>query len=394
MHQTLNTTGRTSRIFALLSLAALAASAGRVCAIEPIGDNSELFITGTGIISYNDNIFLNNGEGHDDVIFDEIPGLSYEFGKVDSLTTGQLAAYEDFEQFGSHSKLNNELFNGVFSTKYDDGKTKLNLDASMHQLDQAALGIQNVNMLVDRNEYHADALGEEDLTEKTSFGAGIVWDDTAFKTLGYTDWRYVQIPLNFYYKYEPKLDWSGGIQFQDNTVGAGFPDSTDVFYNIGARGEFTPNLTGTLQIGYDQIHLDNGLSPLGVESPASEHSGLGVASTFTYSYSPKTTATLGVNDNYGYGATNGAFRNFGVYVGMNSAITEQWSVNGQIGYNHYSYLAYALQENYYTIRGGINYTLSTNVTLSGTYAFQENNANLSTYTFKQNVFMASATIHF
>lgn len=393
MHTALPSKGLTAKVAAMLALAAMPTL---VKAIAPIGDDSELFVTATAAVTVDDNIFLSNGSGPtvSDTSFDLTPGLSYEFGKTGSLTTGQAAINEDFEVFARHSRLNNDMFNGIFWTKYDDGKTKFNFDGSMHQFDQAVLGIQNTDQLVFRDVYHLDALGETDLTDKSSIGAGFVWDDTAYKTPGYADWTYEQVPLNFYYEYEPKLDFSAGVRFQNNTIGLAYPDSTDMFYNIGARGEFTPNLTGTLQVGIDDVNLRSGLGPLGVISTGGDHRAFGAASTFTYAYSPKTTVNFGINDNFGYGPTNGMYRDLGVYVGANTALTDQWSANGQIAWNRYSYLEYPLDEDFYTIRLGVGYTLNANVVFNANYQYEDNVASLSVWGFKQNLFTVSATAHF
>jgi hypothetical protein len=127
--------------FSLLLAAAFLCVAVRTKAIEPLGDNSELFITGVVTVSENDNIFLSNSNPTSSEITDLTPGLSYEFGKTDSQTQGQVAYYEDFQFFSkSGSQLDNQLGNFVFSTKYDDAKTKLNLDATWHQADEAEVG--------------------------------------------------------------------------------------------------------------------------------------------------------------------------------------------------------------------------------------------------------------
>lgn len=352
--------------------------------IAPIGDNSELFVTGTASATYNDNIFLSHSNAKDDGIFDLVPGLSYEFGKSNSLATGQLALNEDFQLFAKKSSLNNDLFNGTFFTKYDDSKTKLDFDASFHQADQAERTIQNLPYLVDRNLSHVDGMGEVQVTEKTSLGAGLVWDETDYKTAGFTDWRYWQVPVDYYYKVEPKLDLSAGFRYQDNTVGANGQDSHVYFANVGARGEFTPNLTGKFAIGYIQQNFDDGRRVAGVGSDSS----------FTYAYSPKSTVTFGVNDDFGYAAVGTAYRNFGVYVGANTKVTEQWSANGQVSYNRYSYITTTQTDDFYSIRLGLTYVYSTNLTINGNYTYGTDNSTATADSFKNNIFSVSATLHY
>ncbi len=52
----------------------------------------------------------------------------------------------------------------------------------MHQLDQPEYGIQSGQFLVNRNVYHIAATGEQKLDASSSIGAGIIFDDTDYRT--------------------------------------------------------------------------------------------------------------------------------------------------------------------------------------------------------------------
>jgi hypothetical protein len=375
-----------SKFVGLAAAAALAGSiATQVRAIAPIGDNGELFVTGTASATYNSNVLLSSGAPTEDLIWDFIPGLSYEFGKVNSLTTGQLAANEDFVLFTKHeTALGNQLFNGTFWTKYDDSKTKLSFDASYHQLDQPTVTARTDGGLIDRDVSHIDAIGEVQFTDKSSVGTGLIWDDTNYTTAGYTDWRYFEIPVNVYYKFEPKLDLSAGFQFQDNTLGARGRDSNDYFVNVGARGEFSPNLTGTFRVGYIEQDFDGG----------SHIGGVGLDSSFTYAYSAKSNVTFGATDDFGYAAIGSSYRNFGVYLGGATALTEQWSANAQIAFNRYSYVTTTERDNFITGRVGLTYIMSTNITVSGYYSYSKDDGQGGGANFRQNLLSVSTSLHF
>ena len=148
----------------------LAASKAR--AIAPIGDDASLFVTGVATIAYNDNIFLSDSHAKSSGVYDLVPGLSYEYGTNNALTKGGLQVYEDFQEFSSYSSINNQLFNAVFSNQYEDATSKINFDASMHQIDQPQRDIQANNYLVNRNVYHIDLTGEQKLDASSSIGAG------------------------------------------------------------------------------------------------------------------------------------------------------------------------------------------------------------------------------
>jgi hypothetical protein len=379
-----------TRIISLASTLLLGTAAlflaNRAGAVAPIGDDAELFVTGVAQASFNDNIFLSHSNPTNDEIFDLIPGLSYEFGKNHALTVGKIAYYQDFQEFYSKSSLDNSMANFVSSLAYDDSKTKLNFDADFNQYDQAERGISNTNFLVNRNVFHADGTGEVQATENSSFGTGIVWDDTNYRHAGYINLRTVAIPVDYYFKFEPKLDLSAGIRFRDNTLGAGGVDSEDYYYNIGARGEFTPDLTGEIDVGFNQQKMNSG----------GNHSGFGMDSHFTYAVSAKSTVDFGMNDDFGYDATGAAYRNEAPFLGFTAAMDPQWSVNARVTYGHYFYLNFSQprHDDFYTFQAGVSYIMSANVTVNGSYSYNQNISNITPYAFQNNILSISASLHF
>lgn len=369
----------------LLAASLLVCIAPFAKAIAPMGDDAELFVTGVATVSENDNIFLSHTNATSSTILDLIPGLSYEFGKKDALTTGQFAYNEDFQMFSkSGNQLDYQLANVTFWVKYDDSANKFNFDASFHQADQAEVGLQNVPYLVERDLYHVDGTDEINLTEKSSVSAGAAFDDTHYQAAGYVDYYYTEVPVNVYLKVEPKLDLSAGFRYRDNELGTGGISSDDYYYNVGARGEFTPNLTGQFTVGYQQEKFDNGLT----------YGGLGIDSNFTYSVDPKTSVTFGVNDDFSYVATGAAIRSVGVTLGFNSAISDQWSINGQVGYSNYSYIATTQRDNYYSGRLGLSYIVNTHLTLSATYTYAQDQSNVLADSFTNNIVSISGSLRF
>jgi hypothetical protein len=280
--------------------------------------------------------------------------------------------------------LDNQLGNFVFSTKYDDAKTKLNLDATWHQADEAEVGIQNLAFLVDRDLYHIDGTGEVQITEKSSVGTGVVFDDTTYNTAGYANYKYVEVPVDYYFKVEPKLDLSAGFRYRSNTVGGNNIDSNDFYYNVGARGEFTPKLTGEFDVGYLQQNFDNGTTA----------SGLGADSHFVYAVDPKNSVTLSIGDDYTYFPTGLPVRNLGIALGATSALSEQWSITGQLGYNHYAYITTTQIDNYYPVTVGVKYVIAKYLTVSANYTHSEDSSNVLVYNFRDNIFSVSASLHY
>ena len=246
------------------------------------------------------------------------------------------------------------------------------------------MGIQNVGFLVQRDLYHADGTDEVSLTAKSSVSVGIAYDDTHYRAAGYDDYGYAEVPVNVYFKVEPKLDLSAGFRYRDNTVGGNGIDSSDYFYNVGARGEFTPSLTGQFNVGYQRAVLDNG----------TKYDGVGADSNFTYAADPKTTITLGVDNDFSYSALGQAFRDLAITLGFTSAISDQWSVNAQAGYTYYSYITSTQRDDFYTARAGVSYMISRNVTVSASYTYAQDSSNITLDSFKDNLFSISGALRF
>lgn len=360
-------------------------------AIAPFGDNSALFVTGVINAAYNDNLFLGHTDTKSTGVFDFMPGLAYDFGHNGSDLSGSLDGYVDFQVISAYTHLDHDLPNLVFTSAYDDSKTKINLDASYHELDLATFDITNT--MVVRDVYHADFSGEEILTEKTSVGAGVYWDDTNYFKTGYANLESTALPVNVYYALEPKLDLSAGFRYRDNTVGGNGVNSTDQYYNVGARGEFSPLLTGEIDIGYNTQKMDVGAS----------HNGLGADASLTYAYSDKTNVVFGLTDDFGYGADGRALRQVSGNIGANSAISDQWAVDGAFSYGRYSY--YGLvpngsggvvdqQDNFYTFQAGVTYIVSLNAKIRAGYTFQRDNSNVSADTFNDNIINLAVSLSF
>jgi len=359
-------------------------TADKVCAFAPIGDDSAIFATGVLTAAENDNIFLSHTNAKSSGVVDFIPGLSYEYGKNGAATSGSVQIYEDFQLFSDYSSLNNQLFNFVFANKYEDADTKLNFDANFHQIDQADRDVHQNGFLVDRNTYHLDGTGEERIDEKSSISAGVIFDDTDYRSPGYVDLKTTSIPVNYYLSVEPKLDFSTGVRYRINTLEGG-DDSRDVYANIGMRGEFSPNLTGEVDVGYNHQSIDVG----------SGTGGLGADASLTYAYSPKTNITAGLTDDFGYAADGSPFRQISGSLGFTSSvIDEQWLIDALGSYGRYSYLNRKQVDDFYTLQAGITYVFSLNLKFRAGYTFYKDESTVSNSSFTNNIFSITASANF
>ena len=367
----------------LLTAAVLVGAASQVNAAYKLGSDSELFVTATAGVQYNDNILLTQNGTKSDTVFDAAPGLLAIWGQSSDLK-GQTSFSEDFSAYSSNSGLNASLAKFDLTNKYDDGATKVDFDGWFHQVDQATRDVRGAGFLVHRDLSHAELEGENEVTSKTSVKLGIAYDDTQYKHTGYTDWQWYEVPLNYYYKVEPKLDLSAGVRYKDNQLGTGGIDSKEYYYNVGARGELAPKLTGEFSVGLNSRKLNG----IGTKDE------FGLESNFTYAYSPKTSFTFGANNDFGYSAAGTAYKTLGLNGGIDAAVSSDLKVDGTLAYSRYSYSTTSQRDDFYTGQVSATYLLNGYVSLTGAYAYSDDQSNLAGVSFKNNILSVTATFRY
>jgi hypothetical protein len=369
----------------ILLVAASTAAVSKAAPFMAIGDGAELFATGTIGVRADDNILLaSNGQRTSDTIIDVIPGLELDFGK-NSQIQGALTLQDDITKYTTHHKYNTNLFQADFIGKYDDGKMKLAFNAGYHELNQNTVDVRG---LVRRDIGTMGANGEATLSEITAVGAGIQFSHENYHPRNYVDSDTTSVPLNFYYKYTPKLDLSAGYTYRDYTTKNGLAlDSTDHFFNVGARGEFSPKLTGKFAVGYTRRNF----------SGAGSRGGLGLDASFAYELSPKSTIQLGATNDFGTSPQGQQQKNTTINVLGTTKITEEFAVNAGISYRAIRYdfnTVNGRTDDYWEGTVGASYTVSANLRLVGSYTYRNYNSNLPGSDFTDNVLSFAANLRY
>ena len=221
-----------------------------------IGDGAELFLTGSLGVRADDNIYLAR-DATSDLIFDVTPGAELSFGK-NAQFKGKLTLAEAFTSYSDNSALNTNLFSADFVSRFDDGKLRLGYDLSFRELNQnsfdARPALAGLNPgLVRRDSFVTTVSAESEISQKTAVATSLSFTSDNYKRAGFSDTDSITVPINFYYKWTPKTDLSIGYRYRDTQVQIG-QDSTDHFFNVGARGEFSPKLTGRFAVGLNRRH--------------------------------------------------------------------------------------------------------------------------------------------
>jgi hypothetical protein len=345
---------------------------------------SEVFVTGTGSAGYNDNVFLVHTAKKTSFVFDEIPGLEID-DNTNADTKGILTSKEDFVQYASVSHQNTELNHTDFNGNYSDDKLLLDLDAGFNQFAQntrETVGVVPNGVIVRNDVTNATPNGEWTLSEKTKLGVGFNYNDDHYKTPGFQSLTVYEVPVNVYYEVAPKLAASAGYRYRDSQVKGN--DSTDNYFNVGGRGEFAPKLDGTVNVGYLQRSPSHG----------SKQSALGLEAKLDYAFSEKTAFRLGASNDFSNASTGGSEKVLSISGGATSKLTEQFTGDIAVSYNHIQYAGSSRVDDYVEGTGTISYLYNRYLTFSGSYTYRNNSSTLAGVQFANNVVTASVTVRY
>ena len=144
------------------------------------------------------------------------------------------------------------------------------------------------------------------MADKESVGGAFTVDSVSFHQKTYSGDTAYTIPVNVYYHWTPKIDLSAGYRYKNTNEDFG-SDSQDNYFNVGARGEFTPKLTGTVDVGYEYTKYGSYQT-----TPKSNDSNLGYDANLTYTITPKTTLALSGSNAFTSDAFGNKERSFSV----------------------------------------------------------------------------------
>lgn len=375
----------TKRRLALLS--SLSVAPAFAAPFLAIGDNAELFLTARTEVRYEDNITYATDSALDPALEDEVfevsPGAEIVFGK-NSLTKGAFGAFEKITSYSDNSDLNSNLTNLIFTSKYDGAKLDLNADASFRELNQNSRDILGAT-LVRRDVYAASLNGEYSVTEKSKVGLGGRYDRTQYKSGRFVDQKNYTIPANYYFAITEKVDLSAGVQYRQNDVNAVGADSEDYYFSVGARGEFTPKLSGKFSVGYLLRDPD--------AAGADDETSIGVKAGLAYAYSPKTTFTLDLSNDFETDAVAFGTETSSISLGVTTSLTAALQATAIAGYSKYDYIGFSREDDYFV--GGVSFTyiLNEHVNFDAGYSINDNDSSAGA-SFTANVVRVAANFRY
>lgn len=352
-----------------------------------IGDNAELFLTTNTQVRYEDNVGLaQDAFKQDDLVYQVSPGFELSYGKKGDFKS-TLAIFDQLVRYTNANNLDSELLNVVWDASYKLAKLSVGADASYRQLvqnsrDTAAAAGGSGTIDSRRNVLSGSTTSEYAFTEKTKASTGVSYSKTAYADAKFKDSESYTIPVNYFYGISPKVDLSAGLRYSKTKVDAG-PDSQDVNFNVGARGEYTPKLSGSFDVGYTVRTLE----------AESEQGIIAVNSGLTYVYSLKTDFSLNAQSGFETTPAGQSQRSYGLNLGGRTRFNDAYGASAGLGYKLIDF-ADTRQDHFVTLDLGFTHTISDRVSLAADYRYQNNMSSVSTGAFAANTISFSANFRY
>jgi hypothetical protein len=372
----------------LLLLAASAFSAGISVRADPLlsfGPDIPLFVTGSATVRRDDNVFLTDTNRKADTLYILDPGLDMHVNG--SGGSASLTYDEQFIRYGTDKALNDHLATVAGRLAYHDATSQLTLSADYYQQDQSTLGSQNIDETLKHNQEDASVNGQWAVTAKTLLGAGFGFSRTMYPEAGLVDTDQWSIPVDYYYAVTPKVDLSIGDRFDRNVQDNGVGNNSDQFFNVGARGDFTPKLSGQIRVGVDV------LKPQGGGSNTSEP---GLGATLTYLATPRTTIQLSADNDFAESAAGTSEEVLSIAPTATVALGQAWSaiLGGSLQQTKYLLTSPERKDKFWVGDFGLGYSFSTNTNVQLTYVFRTNSSTSASATFDDDILSLSGSSRF
>ena len=363
----------------VLLLAAAATQSSAAAPLVSIGDNTNIHFNGSSRLQSSSNVFRNDTNEVDDIMWTITPGFEVNFGRGASNVDLSLVTGYEIRRYADLGELDTELFNIQANGAYR--ASRLDLSGSIYFREQKnATGDTNVvnNDLVESDLFGGRVNSEYRFSPKFSFGAGFGYSETEYQTYNdqLADRERFDVPLDIFYELTPKVDLSVGYTYSETDVSA-LPASglrpalaayttDDHFLNVGARGNLLPKLTGFFKVGYRTRDSDR------VNS--SSDSTLGLDSTLTWAATPKLTTTMGLSRDFGVGGEGVSSENTTISLSSNYSINSYYAASAFANYTLRDYQTNR-EDNQSRLGARLTYTPNQYWSFGAGYTYTENDSD-------------------
>lgn len=357
-----------------------------------LGNNVDLFINSSAAVRYVSNIFLDDvsvtGTESSDTYYILTPGVELRYGDPGGAGDFTLVYRHDIKRYSDFSRLDIDNPNLSIVSGYAGAAFDFDLSARYYQTDQSTADIQRTGRLVVRDIINVNTTGEYILSPKTSFSAGIVYNEVEFEdaSLGFFNRDSLAVPLNFYWQYSPLLDFGVGYRYRNTEVdSAASRGTTDHFFFLTTRGELAPKLSSEFRFGVQKRDFDAG----------GDNSSFSMGGNFTYAFTPKASARLDLSRDFDIAGTGDSTETTRGAVRFTYAFSPLMSGRANFSYSNREYADPSTRADD-TISAGfaLDYNPNDYVRISAGYTYQENDSSVAGSSFDNSTVNVSASLRY
>ena len=388
-----------------LSIALLSASlfttSAEAAPLVSIGDNTDVFFNGSSKMRWDSNVFRNEDSEESDLIWTISPGFDINVGRGLSNVDFNVITRYDIVRHNDIPDLDSEMFHILAKGSYESSKLDLNGSLSF---DEYKMSSGDVNVPDDLVAYEVSAVrlnGEYSVSPKFSFGAGFDYSERAYKNDGksfegrFADRETTQLPFDVFYELTPKVDLSLGYTYTATEVGERISglsnlasyDTNVHYFNIGARGDLLPKLSGFFKVGYKVRDVNSTASNRG------SNGMLGLDAKLTWAATPKVTTGLNFSRDFGIGGVGSTTENSSVDVWTSYSISSQWSSRLNASYSVRDYES-EREDSQSQLGASLTYVPSQLWQFSGGYSYSENDSNAANSSYQSHTLSVTANLRY
>jgi hypothetical protein len=347
------------------------------------GPDVPLFITASASVRHDDNVLLSPTTKQGDVIYLFVPGVDLHY-KGSQASLG-FTFDEQFSHYEKFHDLDDHLANLAANAAYSGAESDFGLTGSYVQEDQTTINAQSLDQTVKHTIASVAGNAEFAVTAKTRIGITPSYVYVEFPEVGFQNSKIYTVPVDLYYSVTPKTALSVGYAYDKTTTNLDTGDSKGYFLNIGARGEFTPKLSGQVRVG------ESVLQPIG--QPTTRQ--LGIESTLNYAYSPRTNFSLYVNNGFAPSAAGNQTEVLAAGLSGSFELSQAWSANLSLGETQTKYLITPPRTDHFLNASLlVTYVVTQNFDLQASYLYRKNESNVQLVTFDDSIATFTAACRF
>ena len=381
--------------FSLLLLASVSIwTSAQASPLVSIGDNADLFFNGSTSLEWTSNVFRDEDDEVDDVLWTISPGFELNVGRGLGNADLSIVTRYDIRRYMDNDQLDTELF----SIRAVGSYTSSRLDLSGN------LGFANAKSSTGDNTFNNDLVesdvingrldAEYRFSPKFSFGSGVSYTQREYKApfdAFFADRETFRVPFDLFYELTPKVDLSVGYSYSQTEVDPtvlnplGGYTAEDHFLNVGARGNLLPKLSGFFKVGYRTRENDR--------PGSTSNSTLGLDADFTWTATPKLTSRLGLHHGFGVGGEGQSTENSSIDLNASYSISTHYALSSFVSYNLRDYES-GREDHQYRLGAHLSYTPNEFWRFGGGYTYSENDSDTSNRSYVDHTFDISASLRY